>query len=87
MTRASHRALQAASPRHNQLTLDGRRKPKPMPLLEHAPEPKGQSREAIEWLRLKLVAAGAHGRPGAVKSRIRLIEFTNRMLKRELGRA
>lgn len=87
MTRASHRALQAASPRHNQLTLDGRRKPKPMPLLEHVPEPTGQGREAIEWLRLKLVSVGSQGRPGAVKARIRLVEFTKNKLKRELGRA
>ncbi len=87
MTRASHRALQAASPRHNQLTLDGRRKPKPLPLLGHAPEPKGQDREAIEWLRLKLVSVGSQGRPGAVKARIRLVEFTKNKLKRELGRA
>lgn len=39
MTRATHRALQAASPRHNMLALDGRRKPKPLPLLDAVPEP------------------------------------------------
>lgn len=79
MTRASHRALQAASPRHNQLTLDGRRKPKPMPLLEHAPEPKGQDRDFIEWTRRVKVYAGASrgNRERAWKS---LHSFTNELL-------
>lgn len=69
-------------------TLSGptaRRKPKPAPLLEHVPDPTGQERDAIEWQRLKLVACGSHGRPGAVRARIRLVEFTAGMLRREIG--
>lgn len=82
MTRATHKALQASAPRHNQLSLDGRRKPKALPLLEHVPEPTGQQRDAIEWDRRKRVFAGSTrgNRERAWKS---LHGFTNALLARD----
>ena len=82
MTRATHRALKASAPAHNTLSLDGRRKPKPLPLLDHVPEPTGMERDAIEWDRRKRVFAGSTrgNRERAWKS---LHGFTNALLARD----
>lgn len=82
MTRASHRALKAYSPRHNTLSLDGRKKPAPLPLLEAIEPPTGKDREAIEWDRRKKVFAGSTrgNRDRAWKS---LHGFTNVLLARD----
>ena len=82
MTRATRKALEAFAPRHNQLSLDGRRKPKSLPLLEHVPEPTGQDKDFIEWTRrIKVYAGSTRGnRERAWKA---LHSFTNVLLARD----